>query len=283
MTRKLLIDVHELAALLEEGHTQVFDCRFSLLDPGKGRSDWLAGHIPGAAYAHLDHDLAGPVTPETGRHPLPVRGAFSDFLARSGWRPGLSFVAYDAQGGAFAARLWWLMRYFGHDCVTLLDGGWPAWVAAGLPVAVGEEEPIFRPPAELNPDSSQVLDAAEVAAGLERGDVRLLDARDAERFAGRTETIDPVAGHIPGAGNHPYGGNLDGEGRFLAVEALHDAFTADLGPYGPDATVHMCGSGVTACHNLFAMEQAGLAGSRLYVGSWSEWIRDPARPVATGD
>lgn len=277
-----LISVQALADRLGDDPPVVFDCRSDLLDPAAGRTAWRAGHVPGALHADLDQDLAAPVTGASGRHPLPTADAFAAFLAGAGWSPGREIVAYDAQGGAFAARLWWLMRYFGHDCVRLLDGGWPAWQRAGLPVAVGEEHPAAVTPVTLEPDGSQVLDAGEVATGLNDGTLVLVDARDAERFAGHTETIDPVAGHVPGARNRPFARSL-ADGLFVSGADLRADFEACLDGAAPADVVHMCGSGVTACHNLFAMEQAGLTGSRLYPGSWSEWIRDPSRPVAVVD
>lgn len=279
MKRQLLVSATDLRARLEAGNTRVFDCRFNLVERDQGRAEWLAGHIPGAAYADLDRDLASPVTEESGRHPLPAAEAFSGFLARSGWTPGMDIVAYDAQGGAFAARLWWLMRYFGHDVVALLDGGLPAWVSAGGELVAGEETFGAVPVPELRPDAEQVLDAGAVTAGLASGEILLIDARDEARFAGRTEAIDAVAGHVPGAVNRPFQLNLGEGGRFLDPDALRAGFHERLAGREPGEVVHMCGSGVTACHNQFAMAQAGLPGSRLYVGSWSEWIRDANRPV----
>jgi len=282
VTVPLLLDAVELQGLLARDGVRVFDCRFDLADRERGRELWLDEHVPGAAYADLDRDLAGPVTDRTGRHPLPSADAFAAFLARSGWREGMPVVAYDAQGGAFAARLWWLMRSFGQDVVSLLDGGWPAWKAAGGAVASGEERFEATPPPRLRPKPAMVQVADGLLAAVERGDVTLLDARDGARYAGRNETIDPVAGHVPGALNRPFPENLDEAGRFRDSATLRGEFDALLGDRPPEEVVHMCGSGVTACHNLFAMERAGLTGSRLYVGSWSHWIRDPDRPVATG-
>ncbi len=283
MTRPLLLDVPALQAMLAGGEVSVFDCRFDLADASAGKRLWLQGHVPGAAFADLDRDLAAPIGPKTGRHPLPGPNDFAAFLARCGWREGRPIVAYDAQGGAFAARLWWLMRYFGHDVVSLLDGGWPAWAAAEAEVATGEE--CFEPQAvtAMQPDHAQVLDAGRLGQALTAGAVRLLDARDADRYAGRNETIDPVAGHVPGASNRPFRTNLDPQGRFHDAETLRAGFIEALEETPAAQSVHMCGSGVTACHNLLAMELAGLPGGRLYAGSWSEWIRDAARPVASGE
>ena len=278
----MLIDVPTLRAWLSEGRVSVFDCRFDLASAARGRECWLEGHIPGAHHADLDQDLAGPVTAGSGRHPLPTPAAFADFLARSGWTVGQPVVAYDAQGGAFAARLWWLMRYFGHDCVTLLDGGWGAWLEAGEPVQSGSSAPVPAAVPVLKPQPQMVIDVAALQAGLERGELALLDARDADRFQGKSEPIDAVAGHVPGACNRPFSSNLAEGQRWRAAEEIKADFEPLLARNGAAATVHMCGSGVTACHNLFAMEYAQLPGSRLYVGSWSEWIRNSQRPVATG-
>lgn len=282
MKRQLLVSATELQTRLEAGNTRVFDCRFNLADPDQGRAEWRVGHIPGAVHADLDRDLASPVTAVSGRHPLPVADDFAAFLARAGWVPGLDIVAYDAQGGAFAARLWWLMRYFGHDVVSLLDGGLPAWEAAGGRLVSGEENVEAATATRLRPDAAQVMDAGAVAAGLASGRIVLIDARDEARFAGKTEPIDPIAGHVPGAVNRPFQRNLGEGGRFRSADALRQGFENGLAGRAPSEVVHMCGSGVTACHNQFAMAQAGLPGSRLYVGSWSEWIRDPGRPVGTG-
>lgn len=274
-----LVSPAQLAGLVAQRACVIVDCRFDLKQPAQGRADWLAGHIPGAVHADLDRDLAAPVTPASGRHPLPGAGEFATFLARSGWVPGRRIVAYDAGSGAFAVRLWWLMRYFGNDCVSLLDGGIAAWQAAGLPLDCCEQAPPPESKVELHPDTGMALDTHGIIEALDGAAIVLLDARDAARFAGEVEPIDPVAGHVPGAANRPFTENLRGDGRWRPATELRAAFEA-LGD--PERVVHMCGSGVTACHNLFAMELAGLAGSRLYAGSWSEWIRDPQRPVATG-
>lgn len=285
MNSDLLISAEELRADLASNPPLVVDCRFNLVSPDEGRDQWRSGHIPGAVYADLDRDLASPVTPSSGRHPLPERERFAEWLASAGWRPGRSMVAYDAQGGAFAARLWWLMRYFGQPVVRLLDGGLPAWVATDGELAAGDEpasassfEEVL---AALSPQPQLMLDVGSLQAGLDTGAITLLDARDPARFAGEVEPIDPVAGHVPGAHNRPFNFSLDDRGRFLELEDLRADFADRLEQHGPERVVHMCGSGVTACHNLFAMELAGLAGSRLYAGSWSEWIRDPSRGVAT--
>ncbi len=282
MPTPLLIDVPQLRSLLSSDTHLIVDCRFNLADPQQGRKDWLAGHIPGAVYADLDKDLAGPVGPLTGRHPLPESADFAAVLARWGWRQGMTIVAYDAQGGAFAVRLWWLMRYFGQDCVTLLDGGLAAWLASGETLTAGAETVTPTLPPDLESRPQTVLDAGDIQDALADGRILLLDARAADRFAGNNETIDPVAGHVAGALNRPFSENLNADGRFHGRSRLRAEFDALRADRDPAQIVHMCGSGVTACHNQFAMALAGLEGSRLYPGSWSEWIRDPGRPRATG-
>jgi len=276
-----LIDVATLAPLLDADELALFDCRSELGNPAWGESEYAQGHIPGALYLHLDRDLSGPITASSGRHPLPDPATFARTLAALGVRPESQLIAYDQGNGAYAARLWWLARWIGIRDVAVLDGGIAAWRAAGLPLEQVRRAP--RPGGlEARPDRSDALDSAAVDELRRRPGSLLVDARGAERFAGRNETIDPVAGHVPGARNLPFTGNLAADGKFLAPELLRLRFQALLGSLPPSALVAMCGSGVTACHNLLALEHAGLSGARLYAGSWSEWIRDRARPVATG-
>jgi len=279
---ELLVSAETLRQWINAGSCCVFDCRFDLKHPDKGREAWLAGHIPGAIYAHLDDDLAGPVTSLSGRHPLPEPEVFAGFLARSGWSPGMRTAAYDDSSGAIAARLWWLMRYFDAGDLALLDGGLSAWTSAGFPLERGEIVPAPAQAISLSPRPAMVVGAEQAAEALARREITLLDARAADRFAGQNETIDPVAGHIPGARNRPFSENLQ-EGRFRTAAAIRKSLQSMADQQQPYQIVHMCGSGVTACHNLFAMELAGLSGSRLYPGSWSEWIRDPKRPIVVGD
>jgi thiosulfate/3-mercaptopyruvate sulfurtransferase len=250
-------------------------------NPAKGRADWLTGHIPGAAYAHLDNDLSSPIQPDTGRHPLPDADRFSGWLASIGWSPDTLLVACDDGSNAVAARLWWLMRYFGHSS-ALLDGGLAAWVASGRPLESGERRRRATGKADLVPDPGMTVEAAAIVRNLGGDNLLVLDARASQRFSGEVENLDSRAGHIPGARNRPFGNNLGLGGRFKTPQALHEEFAALLANRDAAGVVHSCGSGVTACHNLFAMELAGLGGTRLYPGSWSEWIRDPARPIATG-
>ncbi len=282
MTTQLLISAKQLYDLIEDDAVLVFDTRYDLFHPGQGQHSWLAAHIPGAVYAHLDHNLAGRISAQSGRHPLPVAGSFAVFLARSGWVPGKRVVAYDAHGGAIASRLWWLMNYFGLGNTTLLDGGIGAWMASGYTMEPGEvsKQRTALPLLEAIPDMT--LSCLGVLNGLNEKGIQLVDARAAKRFEGQYEPIDPVAGHVPGAINHPIGLNLENGTFFRKPADLKSVFRSVLKKTDPSQVVHMCGSGVTACQNLFAMELAGLEGSRVYVGSWSEWIRDPARPIVQG-
>jgi thiosulfate/3-mercaptopyruvate sulfurtransferase len=282
-----LIEPQELAAHLADPQWAVIDCRFDLARPEWGATAYAAGHIPHALYAHLDRDLSAAHTPASGRHPLPAVADLSATFGRFGIDAGVQVIAYDQGAGAFAARLWWLLRWLGHRAVAVLNGGFAAWERAALPLSstVPQAAPGRFTPAPAARDAPVTTAALVRALGsgeLERGETLLVDARSAERFAGENETIDPVAGHIPGARNHPYAWNHDSDGRFLAAAELRRRWQQTLGARAPAALVAMCGSGVTACHNLLALEAAGLPGARLYAGSWSEWIRDPARPVARG-
>lgn len=277
---RTLIDVAALADLQAAGAPLVvLDCGFDLGDPQAGERAHLAGHIAGAAYAHLDRDLAGPKDGRNGRHPLPARSALAATMGRWGVAPGTQVVVYDAQGGAYAARAWWALRWAGHDAVALLDGGWAAWLDRGGAVATGVEALHGLPPYPA-PATAQAPTVDADMLRHELGSVTVLDARSAERFRGEAEPLDPVAGRIPGARLRFFKDNLGADGRFLPAEELRRQFDA-LG-VAPDRVVHQCGSGVTACHNLLAMTHAGLDGSRLYPGSWSEWCADPDRPIARG-
>ena len=276
---KTLISAAELAPHVADPDWLVIDCRFELGKPDAGERVYATGHIPHAIYAHLDRDLAAPVTPATGRHPLPQPETFAGTLTRWGMTPATQVVAYDADNAAYAARLWWLLRWVGHEAVAVLDGGFKAWTAAGLPTTT--EAPRRRAGHfTARPNRDMWYDASEVAQRVRLADWRLLDARAPERFAGRVEPIDPVAGHVPGAHNHPFATNLGSDGRFAAAHELRNRFEQSQAGVADDHTIVMCGSGVTACNLLLAMEHAGKRGARLYAGSWSEWIRDPARGVA---
>ncbi|WP_049623969.1 sulfurtransferase [Frateuria defendens] len=280
-----LIDAAELAAL-DPQQVLIVDCRADLADHDKGRRDWREGHIPGAVHASLEQDLSdlSRQAEGLGRHPLPSEAALSALLAGWGWRPGLQVVSYDAAGGALAAaRLWWLLHLAGVREVAVLDGGWPAWLAAGLPVETTAPAACTPTTVALHYDPAQVLDHGALQQALAAPEPLLVDARAAPRYRGEVEPLDPAAGHVPGAVNRPFGDNLGPDGRFKDAAALRGEWLAVLGGHAPAQVVHMCGSGVTACHNLLAMEHAGLGGSRLYAPSWSGWVSDPSRPVATGE
>ncbi|KVN90973.1 3-mercaptopyruvate sulfurtransferase [Burkholderia ubonensis] len=278
-----LISAANLAERLAAAPASValFDCRFDLADTGAGETAYAAGHIPGAQYLHLDRDLSGRKTGTNGRHPLPTRDALVATLVDRGLKQGQQVVAYDAQGGSYAARLWWLLRWLGHDSVAVLDGGLQAWQAAGQPLTTETQHPSrgdFRAQAPLE----STVDAQAVLANLTSHARVVIDARAADRYRGENETIDPVGGHIPGARNRFFRDNLAADGRFKTGHELRETFSALLAGTEPNLAILQCGSGVTACHNALAMEIAGLHGASLYPGSWSEWCADPSRPIATG-
>jgi thiosulfate/3-mercaptopyruvate sulfurtransferase len=281
MAYETLIGVDALKDLLVSGsNVLLLDCEFELGAPDKGLAVYLQGHIPGARHAHLDDDLASPSDGTSGRHPLPAPVALAAWLRAQGLRPDQQVVAYDSHGGAWAARAWWLLRWLGHAPVAVLDGGKPAWIAAGLPLETGTPPPVpsgtFEPAEPLVPAP---VSAADVLANIDAGATQVLDARDPSRFTGEANPLDPVAGHIPGARNRFFRDNLAADGLFRDSKDLAADFGALLG----DApAILQCGSGVTACHNALAMAVAGLTAGRLYPGSWSEWIADSTRPVATG-
>lgn len=275
--------VDSLVERLGEPDLVVLDCRFDLADPSAGWQSYGRSHIPGAHYAHLDTDLSDLGRSGQGRHPLPAPGLFAAILGRWGIDPGSRVVCYDAAGGALAAaRAWWLLRTCGHPQVAVLDGGWSAWCAAGAPVSVDKPVQCIGDYPSRWDESACFDDAEELSSALAAGRIVLVDARAAPRFNGEVEPIDCRAGHIPGAVNRPFTDNLLPDGRFRPSVELRTSFEALLGGRPPNQIVHMCGSGVTAAHNLLAMEHAGLTGSRLYAPSWSGWITDPRRPVATG-
>lgn len=274
-----LVQAETLAVALGRPDLAIVDCRFSIISPGAGESAYLLGHIPGAVYAHLDRDLSDMGKHGDGRHPWPDEGAFTAKLGEWGIAPHHQVIAYDDGDGAHAARLWFLLRALGHEKVAVLDGGWARWTMLGLPI-----DTQVRKPAPLRYsgsfDRTRLLDAEAVQARLDVGEL-LLDARAADRFRGENEMIDRVAGHVPGARSRPYAENLI-DGRFKSPMQLADEYRALLGTRTPDQAIAMCGSGVTACHHLLAMERAGLKGAKLFTGSWSGWISDPSRPIATG-
>lgn len=279
-----LIAGEQLAQHLQDPGWVIVDCRFTLTEPEAGRRAWEAARIPGARYAHLDHDLSAPRTPSSGRHPLPDPTVFRATLAGWGIGDATQVAVYDDSFGAIAVRLWWMLRWIGHERVALLDGGLPVWKRKGLPL---DSAPPVAVPAASAPAATAMREGLRVdTAFVEKicGDPawRLIDARAEDRFAGEREPLDPVAGHIPGSINRNFEDNLALDGTWLPAAELRANFGELLAGTAPDHVVHSCGSGVTACHNLFAMEVAGLTGSRLYAGSWSEWITDPRRPVARG-
>ncbi|MEJ2315374.1 MAG: sulfurtransferase [Gammaproteobacteria bacterium] len=267
-----LIDTRSLHENLGADDLVVLDCRFDLMRPDAGRREWEASHIPGSRYVHLDQDLSAPVISTVGRHPLPNPHTFAKTLESWGIGNESQVVAYDASCGAYAVRLWWMMRWLGHQRVAVLDGGWQKWIAGEYPV--NNALPVVEPEQfEHHADDNLWFSTPEIKSKLADGFIILVDARTSERFEGESEPIDPVAGHVPGAVNFPYQKNLDDDGCFLPAETLRKLYSDFLGEIDYRHVVHMCGSGVTACHNLLAMEHAGLSGSRLYPGSWSEWIR----------
>ncbi len=273
--------LHDLIAAGEP--LLVLDCEFDLGDPAKGRDVYAEEHIPGARYVHLDDDLSGRPDGTNGRHPLPDPHVFAQRLRALGLRRGQQVVAYDGNGGHFAARLWWMLRWLGHDAVAVLDGGRQAWLDAGFPLETGV--PAAAVPGDFVAGPSLtggIVSARDVLANIDGGDLVVIDARDPARFRGDPHALDTASGHIPGARNRFLRDNFDAQGKFRNAEELARAFTAVLAGTPPEKAVMQCGSGVTACSNALAMEIAGLKGAKLYPGSWSEWVSDPSRPIATG-
>ncbi|MBW7861645.1 MAG: sulfurtransferase [Rhodocyclaceae bacterium] len=280
---EFLVDAAALRDQLDEPQWRLFDCRHDLTDRDYGRRAYAEGHLPGARFLHLDEDLSGPMTGSNGRHPLPDPDVLAARLRAAGVDRDTQVVAYDDAGGMFAARLWWLMRWLGHRKVAVLDGGLAAWRAASGPLSTEVPTAHAAGSFQIVRDPSQdPVDAGFVLRNLGQPGMRLLDARSPDRFRGENETLDPVGGHIPGARNRFFRDNLVPDGRFKSPARLREEFEAALACSDPSTVIHSCGSGVTACHNLLAMELAGLSGSRLYAGSWSEWCADPSRPVAVG-
>lgn len=271
-----LVTVDDVSRRLRDPNWVIADCRYDLMNPEAGRRAYLKAHIPGARYVDLNDDLAGEPVSDHGRHPLPSPDALIALFGRLGIDENIQVVVYDHADAGIAARLWWLLRYMGHDAVAVMDGGFRAWEAAGLPLESGRVEPapkIFRG----RPKREWLVTLGEVPA-----QTCLVDARAAARYRGEEEPLDPIAGHIPGARNHPYLDNVQADGRFRSPEELKARFSRTLGSHAPESAVYYCGSGVTACQMLLAAACAGLPPGRLYAGSWSEWIRDPDRPVASG-
>jgi thiosulfate/3-mercaptopyruvate sulfurtransferase len=277
----LLISTAELAAHLDDPAFAIVDVRHDLAQPDTmGESQYRAAHIPGARFAHMDRDLAAAKTGRNGRHPLPSPEACAALFGRLGIDASKQVVAYDAGGGMYAPRLWWMLRWLGHDAVAVLDGGFAKWVREGRPTNAAIPAP--RPATFAVRGVDRTFAAADVLASLADRSLMLIDARGAERFRGEVEPLDPVAGHVPGAVNRPYLQNLEPDGTFKSPEKLRTEFASIVGATSAPKIVNMCGSGVSACHNMLAMELAGIAGTKLYPGSWSEWCADPSRPVARG-
>ncbi|GAA7762158.1 MULTISPECIES: sulfurtransferase [Cupriavidus] len=279
-----LITATDLDQLRAAGKPRVvvFDCSFDLTNPAAGRDSYQQGHIPGAYYLHLDNELSGPKTGLSGRHPLPDAELFAARLRVLGVDSDTLVVAYDGQGSMYAARLWWMLRWIGHAAALVLDGGRNAWVAAGLPLEHGATtEPEIGGNLTRRASLVKTVDADALVANLSQPSLLVVDARAADRFRGENETLDPVGGHIPGAANRFFKDNLTADGYFKPADQLRADFGQVFAGKAPAQTVMQCGSGVTACHNLLALEVAGLTGAALYPGSWSEWCADPKRPVAT--
>jgi thiosulfate/3-mercaptopyruvate sulfurtransferase len=273
-----LVSVAELAAHLDDPSWVVVDCRHNLADADAGERAYREAHIAGARFLHMDRDLSGAKTGTNGRHPLPQVAGIVATLGRAGIDDSKQVVAYDQNNGMWASRLWWITQWLGHPAAAVLDGGLDRWIAEGHPVSV--EAPRVQPATFIARQAMPTASANEIVSHLDDRALVVLDARAPERYRGDVEPIDPVAGHIPGAINRPFNANVDAQGIFKPARQLRAEFQTLLGDASPTAVVHQCGSGMTACHNVLAMSVAGLPGSRLYPGSWSEWIADPARPVA---
>jgi thiosulfate/3-mercaptopyruvate sulfurtransferase len=282
MAYTTIITTGDLASHIDDPAWIVVDVRASLADPAAGRRAYESAHIPGAVFADLNRDLAAAPGGGRGRHPLPDVEAMAGTFGRLGIGAGSQVVAYDEADGMYASRLWWMLRYAGHDAVAVLDGGIAKWTAEGRSVTTGVESNL---PATFVPNvrSAMVADAAEVGAARSDPSRVVVDSRSPDRFRGENETIDPIAGHIPGARNHFFKRNTRDDGTHREVVELRRELEATLGGVAPERSIFYCGSGVTACANLLALEAAGLHGARLYPGSWSEWISDPTRPIATGE
>jgi thiosulfate/3-mercaptopyruvate sulfurtransferase len=281
VTHTTLISTETLTAHLGAADWAVIDCRYDLKDESWGRAQYLAAHVPGAVYASLSHDMSSAPDGANGRHPMPAPDEMAATFSRLGIGPQAQVVLYDQDSGMYASRLWWMLRYMGHDAAAVLDGGWAKWTREGRATSAGDEP---RPPARFvgRPRTGALLHAHDVERLVGDRSVLLVDARAPERFEGANEPLDRTPGHIPGAVNHFFKWNVGPDGTMLPREQVRAAFETLLGGRAPDAVVMYCGSGVTACQNLLAMEHVGLPGSRLYAGSWSEWSSDPARPVAKG-
>lgn len=282
MEYNTIISVQQLADIIQNDNVRIFDCRFSLQDPQGGLKKYQEGHIPGAQFADMDTQLSSSMTETSGRHPLPGADTFLAQLCAWGIDNVTQVIAYDDISGAFAARLWWMMRWMGHQKVAVLDGGLQKWTEGGH--ALSQEDASYAQTNFTGQANTQwLLDIDTVRQELAADNITLIDARAADRFTGKDQKTDPVPGHVPGANNLPFGGNLTKQGVFAAPEVIRARFEPLVQEKSIGQVVNMCGSGVTACHNLLAMAIAGYEPTKLFIGSWSQWIRDASRPVATGD
>ena len=282
MEFKTIISALQLKEIIHNDNVRVFDCRFSLKDPQGGLKNYQAGHLPTAQFADMDTQLSSAMSETSGRHPLPDPEKFLEQLNEWGISNSTQVIAYDDMSGAFAARLWWMMRWVGHENVAVLDGGMQKWSEQGHELS---QESVKYPRGDFSGHANLdwLVDLETVKEGLEANKITLIDARAADRFTGKDQKTDPVPGHIPGAQNLPFGGNLTKDGVMESPETIKARFDSVIQDQAIDDVVNMCGSGVTACHNLLAQAVAGLPAAKIFIGSWSQWIRDPSRPVATDE
>ena len=281
MEYNTMISANELHAIINDDNVRVFDCRFSLKDPQGGKNNYLAGHLPRAQFADMDTQLSSAMTATSGRHPLPDPEVFIKQLNAWGVSNDTQVIAYDDISGAFAARLWWMMRWVGHNNVAVLNGGMQKWTEQGYSLS---QENVQFPSADFTGQANMewLVDIDTVQAKLENNAITLIDARAADRFTGKDQKTDPVPGHVPGANNLPFGGNLTKDGMMQSAEVIKERFASVIQDRSLDDVVNMCGSGVTACHNMLAQAVAGMPPTKVFIGSWSQWIKDSSRPVQTG-
>ena len=281
MEYNTLISAEELHTIINDDNVRVFDCRFSLKDPQSGKNSYLAGHLPRAQFADMDTQLSSAMTDSSGRHPLPDPQVFIELLNVWGVNNDTQVVAYDDISGAFAARLWWMMRWVGHNKVAVLNGGMQKWTEQGYALS---QENVQFPSTDFSGQANKdwIMDIDTVQAKLENNAITLIDARAADRFTGKDQKTDPVPGHVPGANNLPFSGNLTKDGMMQSPEIIKERFASVIQDRSLDDVVNMCGSGVTACHNMLAQAVAGMPPTKVFIGSWSQWIKDSSRPVQTG-
>lgn len=282
MSFDTIISAQDLKDIIDDDNVRVFDCRFSLKDPQGGMKSYQAGHLPNAQFADMDTQLSSAMTEASGRHPLPEVDVFIDQLKQWGVNNDTQVIAYDDISGAFAARLWWMMRWLGHNKVAVLNGGMKQWTDAGYELTQDATE-FAKGEFSGSANMEWLVDIDTVQAELANNSITLIDARAADRFTAKDQKTDPVPGHVPGANNLPFGGNLTKDGLFESPEVIKQRYADVVNDQSLTNVVNMCGSGVTACHNLLAQAVAGLPPTKIFIGSWSQWIRDPSRPVATGE